>query len=706
MRFSVFLVITLFVFLFFLGKDSIMASATSVMQEQQEQIQSENENIQGLLPEDVDSDSELFHKRYPLANYRLDAAREREGLLKETANVVENQANASLFALTNVFWELSVSISKIGAYLLTEAYEFDLVSGAVSGLATNLQLLLGVHRGGFSGSGFFAELLIFTILFMGVYVVVEGIVRRQTSKVLKVLVNYLVVFAISVSFVLGAEGYISTVNEFSKSISTSFLNVGTNLVSMGTGESGIQTADNPVDSMKEMLFHIQIRNPWLLLQFGNADASEIGQERIRAVESHNRLTGESYENRREAIQEEMENGNRTILLENTGSRFVSVFIIGVANFVITIFVSFLATLLFLSELLFFIFTLCLPALFLIGLIPGRHMILYKGLGKVFSFFCVKVGVSIILTVAFSISMLAYVYTKDKPLILVMFVQILCFLGVGKSLWSIATSVGMGSAAKDVAKVEQKAMHTIREQRMKFDNGKRKVEGLVARAGAASATGGASETTGAGAAITQSAEMQNNRKKERVLRKAEKEKKQVDEAFSRDVNVSDIGKREQTKQYSQRGQHQRNNQHQQGNQNPQGNQSHQRNTSQQRNQNYQVNQNQQGKTPVPQGALEKEHQELRKKREMISYNEQSKRMSQSMQEKPKKQDRQVIAQNDTKRSTFTRINTHKDATSKENIGADVIKQEVGSNTRENLQREDNRTSRETGRYYKREGKGDV
>ena len=72
--------------------------------------------------------------------------------------------------------------------------------------------------------------LLLIILVVGIYVSYTGLIKRETSKALHAVINFVVVFILSASFIAYAPDYIKKINEFSSDISTASLDLGTKII--------------------------------------------------------------------------------------------------------------------------------------------------------------------------------------------------------------------------------------------------------------------------------------------------------------------------------------------------------------------------------------------------------------------------------------------------------------------------------------------
>ena len=81
------------------------------------------------------------------------------------------------------------------------------------------------------------------------------------------------------------------------------------LVGLGNKMSYSPNSDSEgkdsVDLIRDSLFSIQVQQPWLLLQFGNSNAEEIGTDRVEALVSAS-PEDEDGKTREEVVKTEIE----------------------------------------------------------------------------------------------------------------------------------------------------------------------------------------------------------------------------------------------------------------------------------------------------------------------------------------------------------------------------------------------------------------
>ena len=198
---------------------------------------------------------------------------------------------------------------------MQQAYKLDFINDMADSIGKSIQTLAGVTENGFSSSGFYVGFLLIIILIVGVYTAYTGLLKRETSKALHAVINFVVVFIVSASFIAYAPNYIQKINDFSSDISTASLDLGTKIMLPDSQSKG----KDSVDLIRDSLFAIQVEKPWLLLQFGNSDTEEIGADRVEALVSASPTDGDG-ETRETVVKTEIEdndNDNLTIHRSST-----------------------------------------------------------------------------------------------------------------------------------------------------------------------------------------------------------------------------------------------------------------------------------------------------------------------------------------------------------------------------------------------------
>ena len=248
-------------------------------------------------------------------------------------------------------------------------------------------------------------------------------------------------FVLSASFIAYAPDYIKKVNEFSSDVSTAALDLGTKIMLPGSDSEG----KDSVDLIRDSLFSIQVEQPWLLLQFGDSNKEEIGAERVESLVSVS-PDDEDGETREEIVKTEIEdNENTNLTIPQVINRLGMVFFLLFFNLGITIFVFLLTGIMIFSQILFIIFSMFLPISFLLSMIPGYESMTKQAIVRVFNTIMTRAGITLIVTVAFSISSMFYNISTDYPFFMIAFLQIVCFAGIYMKLGDLMNMFSLNAS---------------------------------------------------------------------------------------------------------------------------------------------------------------------------------------------------------------------------------------------------------------------
>ena len=379
----------------------------------------------GLVDDTVNADN--LYSKYPLSNYQLDFYVDNSWswLPWNWLDGIGKSVQYGLYCITNFVWTISLYLSNATGYVVQQAYKLDFINDMADSIGKSIQTLAGVTENGFSSSGFYVGFLLIIILIVGVYTAYTGLLKRETSKALHAVINFVVVFIVSASFIAYAPNYIQKINDFSSDISTASLDLGTKIMLPDSQSKG----KDSVDLIRDSLFAIQVEKPWLLLQFGNSDTEEIGTDRVEALVSAS-PSDEDGETRENIVKTEIEdNDNDNLTIPQVVNRLGMVFFLLIFNLGITIFIFLLTGMMLFSQILFIIYAMFLPISFLLSMIPTYENMAKQAVVRVFNAIMTRAGITLIVTVAFSISSMFYNISTDYPFFMVAFLQIICFAGI-------------------------------------------------------------------------------------------------------------------------------------------------------------------------------------------------------------------------------------------------------------------------------------
>ncbi|GMN92229.1 MFS transporter [Blautia wexlerae] len=394
----------------------------------------------GLVDDIINAEN--LYSKYPLSNYQLDFYVDNSWswLPWNWLDGIGKSVQYGLYCITNFVWTISLYLSNATGYVVQEAYKLDFINDMADSIGKSIQTLAGVTQNGFSSSGFYIGFLLLIILVVGIYVAYTGLIKRETSKALHAVINFVVVFILSASFIAYAPDYIKKINEFSSDISTASLDLGTKIMLPNSDSEG----KDSVDLIRDSLFSIQVEQPWLLLQFGNSNAEEIGTDRVEALVSAS-PEDEDGKTREEVVKTEIEdNDNNNLTIPQVVNRLGMVFFLLFFNLGITIFVFLLTGMMLFSQILFIIFAMFLPISFLLSMIPSYESMVKQAIVRVFNTIMTRAGITLIVTVAFSISSMFYNISTDYPFFMVAFLQIVCFAGIYMKLGDLMSMFSLNA----------------------------------------------------------------------------------------------------------------------------------------------------------------------------------------------------------------------------------------------------------------------
>ena len=459
----------------------------------------------GLVDDTINAEN--LYSKYPLSNYQLDFYVDNSWswLPWNWLDGIGKSVQYGLYCITNFVWTISLYLSNATGYVVQEAYKLDFINDMADSIGKSIQTLAGVTANGFSSSGFYVGFLLLIILVVGLYVAYTGLIKRETSKALHAVINFVVVFVLSASFIAYAPDYIKKINEFSSDISTASLDLGTKIMLPNSDSEG----KDSVDLIRDSLFSIQVEQPWLLLQFGNSNAEEIGADRVEALVSAS-PEDEDGKTREEVVKTEIEdNDNNNLTIPQVVNRLGMVFFLLFFNLGITIFVFLLTGMMLFSQILFIIFAMFLPISFLLSMIPSYESMAKQAIVRVFNTIMTRAGITLIVTVAFSISSMFYNISTDYPFFMVAFLQIVCFAGIYMKLGDLMSMFSLN--ANDSQSMGRRI---FRRPYLFMRHRARRMEHRIARAvSAGGISGGVAGAVAGSAVANKRAERKNTASKE-------------------------------------------------------------------------------------------------------------------------------------------------------------------------------------------------
>ena len=454
----------------------------------------------GVVDDTVNADN--LYSQYPLENYQLDFYVDNSwGWLPwNWLDGIGKSVQYGLYCITNFIWTISLYLSNATGYVVQQAYKLDFINDMADSIGKSIQTLAGVTENGFGSTGFYVGFLLLIILIVGIYVAYTGLIKRETSKALHAVINFVVVFIVSASFIAYAPDYIKKINDFSSDISTASLDLGTKIMLPDSDSAG----KDSVDLIRDSLFSIQVQQPWLLLQFGNSDIEEIGADRVEALVSAS-PSADDGATREDVVKTEIEdNDNDNLTIPQVINRLGMVFFLLIFNLGITIFVFLLTGMMIFSQILFIIFAMFLPISFLLSMIPSYENMAKQAIVRVFNTIMTRAGITLIVTVAFSISSMFYNISTDYPFFMIAFLQIVCFAGIYMKLGDLMSMFSLNAGDS-----QSMGRRIFRRPYMFMRHRARRMEHRIARAVGKGSMVGAGTGAMAGAVLSSAGNKQSH-----------------------------------------------------------------------------------------------------------------------------------------------------------------------------------------------------
>lgn len=356
---------------------------------------------------------------------------------------------AILNSMLNGIWSVSRLISSFTGEMVQEAYELDFIKSFSDKIGQNIQGLIGIRDGELTENGLIYGFLLPVILIMGLYVAYQGLIKRQTSRAISALTSFLTILVFSVGILASAPTVISKLAEFSAEVNRSVLGVCTEIV-LGEdvvmedvpetieGEDGKENAgfDNSAEMIGRNIFDIQVHKPWLILQFGTID---VPQERMNAI----LLTAPGTDERAIAVANDItEYGNRHMTIEGFGFKFGYTMLVVICNLVMSAFILFLLGMMLFSQLHFILFAYVIPFIVIFSLLPNAGGKLINATMELFNLLLARTGISVIMTIAFTLSSLLYTLAGTRSFLFIIAMQILVYVGTYVSMPRILRMIGI------------------------------------------------------------------------------------------------------------------------------------------------------------------------------------------------------------------------------------------------------------------------
>ena len=298
----------------------------------------------GWVDQTVDGTAE--YSMHPLANYRLDAWVDESGDFLG----ISTMGYGILNAIANMIFWIAKTLSYFFGWVLEQAYTVDFIGEMIDLISVNIQKIAGVDQNGFRATGLLPALAPILILLAGVYLIWVGAIKQQVVKAASNLAAFILVFILGMGAVAYSGSYLNMINDFQRGLNQEIMDISAQIVNDG---------DSSVSQMRDNLFIVMVKTPYLLFQYGTSNIDEIGEDRVEEL-----LSAEpGSEERQNIVKVEVEERqNNSMKAENLGERVGMTLVVLVVDLIVGVCVMILSALMIMGQVLFVLYTSFFPLL--------------------------------------------------------------------------------------------------------------------------------------------------------------------------------------------------------------------------------------------------------------------------------------------------------------------------------------------------------
>ncbi|MEW9576808.1 CPBP family intramembrane glutamate endopeptidase [Bacillus toyonensis] len=330
----------------------------------------------------------------------------------------------------NLAFKLNIMLTQLTMFLVDQALNLDIVSGVADKLAASMQNISGIGEDeegnvNFLSGGLFPSIISLMCVLSACYAAYVFFIKRQPAAGLNELVKTVLVIAFILVFIGNAGTVLKTANTISSEVSTTILAKATGTVAGDPGRSQKQA----ISSVKKQIWSILVERPYLFMQYGEDSKEKIGAGRVDEL-----LKTAPGKNRNNIVKEEVEKkGNQMMKLDSVGDRIIFTLIYYIVNTFIGIPILAFCLLIVAFQLWFLVMSLIAPIVLAVALLPGHRKVIESWVTQWIRPLALKVLMSIMLVIIFTVSELLYVLPEAglagyvSTMVFQIIVFILCYI---------------------------------------------------------------------------------------------------------------------------------------------------------------------------------------------------------------------------------------------------------------------------------------
>ncbi|MGQ4286628.1 CD3337/EF1877 family mobilome membrane protein [Bacillus thuringiensis] len=330
----------------------------------------------------------------------------------------------------NLAFKLNIMLTQLTMFLVDQALNLDIVSGVADKLAASMQNISGIGEDeegnvNFLSGGLFPSIISLMCVLSACYAAYVFFIKRQPTAGLNELVKTVLVIAFILIFIGNAGTVLKTANTISSEVSTTILAKATGTVAGDPGRSQKQA----ISSVKKQIWSILVERPYLFMQYGEDSKEKIGGERVNEL-----LKTPLGKDRSNIVNREVEKkGNQMMKLDSIGDRMIFTIIYYIVNTFVGIPILVFCLLIVAFQLWFLVMSLIAPIVLAVALLPGHRKVIESWATQWIRPLALKVLMSIMLVIIFTVSELLYVLPEAglagyvSTMVFQIIVFILCYI---------------------------------------------------------------------------------------------------------------------------------------------------------------------------------------------------------------------------------------------------------------------------------------
>lgn len=375
----------------------------------------------------------LEYNQYPVTRYGMNTQLDQPeisdympwGFDDNIGKAVSQQQSEFL----SYIWGINRIYASTVGTLVSEAFNADIVGALSIQVAETVQSVAGYGPGGWHSTGLWPYMVYTLLMLTGIWAAYLTVVKKSSSRAISGILSSIIILSLSLTWFSQLDKILIGINDGIKEVQNDVLS---NFVTVTT--PGNYKESEGIATMRNQVFNVMVKQPYLLLNYGTTDEKKIESEwekkgsRVDAILKTKVFSKE----RKDAIEYEVkEMKNDNMKPYSLTDRLIVISLVSAFNFILGVVLLLISGSMIFYQLMVLIFTLFTPFALLIGLIPAFSRTASNIFMKIAHAFLMKAGLALLASVYFSISSMVYKSMDPQVGYIILFIfQILC----GIALW--------------------------------------------------------------------------------------------------------------------------------------------------------------------------------------------------------------------------------------------------------------------------------